>query len=71
MLKRKILSRLLEWKFWTGKEVLAETLSIGCIPTISAAGSETSASAVLTMSAAGERRGSGSVRRRTLFVGMP
>jgi hypothetical protein len=45
------------WKFWKREAELARSLPVGVVLTISAAGSETSASAVLTDADAGEKRG--------------
>ena len=45
------------WKFWKREIELTQSLPVGVVLTISAAGSETSASAVLTDADAGEKRG--------------
>ena len=45
------------WKFWKREIELTQTLPVGVVLTISAAGSETSASAVLTDADSGEKRG--------------
>ncbi len=45
------------WKFWNLEEPLTKTLPVGVVLTISAAGSETSNSAVLTNTEIGQKRG--------------
>ena len=45
------------WKFWLREEVLTKSLPVGVVLTISAAGSETSNSAVLTNTETGQKRG--------------
>jgi len=45
------------WKFWKREADLTQSLPVGVVLTISAAGSETSASAVLTNAETGEKRG--------------
>ena len=45
------------WKFWSGEEKVQKSMPVGVILTISAAGSETSASSVLTNKATGSKRG--------------
>lgn len=45
------------WDFWTGKLPVEKSLPVGVILTISAAGSETSSSSVLTNKATGSKRG--------------
>ena len=45
------------WKFWAREEEVTRSLPVGVILTISAAGSETSASSVLTNKATGSKRG--------------
>jgi len=45
------------WKFWLREEVLTKSLPVGVVLTISAAGSETSNSAVLTNTDTGQKRG--------------
>ena len=45
------------WKFWKKEAELRQTLPLGVVLTISAAGSETSNSAVLTNAETGEKRG--------------
>lgn len=56
------------WDFFSGKKTLTTSLPIGAIPTIAAAGSETSDSAVLTDLASGEKRGLGSPFNRPKFT---
>ena len=41
------------WKFWSGEEKVQKSMPVGVILTISAAGSETNASSVLTNKATG------------------
>lgn len=48
------------WDFWLGKETLTKSLPVGAVLTISAAGSETSHSSVLTDEESGLKRGLGS-----------
>ena len=45
------------WKFWLREEVVTKSLPVGVVLTISAAGSETSSSAVLTNTDEGKKRG--------------
>ena len=45
------------WKFWKREAEVTQSLPVGAVLTISAAGSETSNSAVLTNSETGEKRG--------------
>ncbi len=45
------------WDFWLRKQVVERSLPVGCILTLSAAGSETSNSSVLTNEETGEKRG--------------
>ena len=45
------------WKFWAREEEVTKSLPVGVILTISAAGSETSASSVLTNRETGSKRG--------------
>ncbi|MBQ9964411.1 MAG: iron-containing alcohol dehydrogenase [Clostridia bacterium] len=56
------------WDFPTRKAVLADALPVGCILTIAAAGSEMSASAVVTNEAECQKRGFGSDLNRCLFA---
>lgn len=56
------------WKFWTREETLTRSLPVGCVLTISAAGSETSMSAVLTDADAGLKRGLGTDFNRPRFA---
>lgn len=58
------------WDFWTGKRPLEKSLPMGAILTISAAGSETSDSAVLTDAETGLKRGLGSEHNRPKFAVM-
>ncbi|MCL2813976.1 MAG: iron-containing alcohol dehydrogenase [Oscillospiraceae bacterium] len=58
------------WKFWTKEAELTGSLPVGVVLTISAAGSETSNSAVLTNSDAGEKRGLGTDFNRPRFTVM-
>ena len=45
------------WKFWLREEIVTKSLPIGVVLTISAAGSETSTSAVITNTETGKKRG--------------
>ena len=45
------------WEYWTGEQCVEKSLPVGVILTISAAGSETSSSSVLTNKATGSKRG--------------
>ncbi len=56
------------WDFPTRKAVATKSLPVGCILTLSAAGSEMSASAVITNEAECQKRGFGSERNRCLFA---
>ena len=56
------------WDFWTGKTPLENALPVGVVLTISAAGSETSHSCVLTNDDTGSKRGLGSVWHRPKFA---
>lgn len=58
------------WDFWMGKAPLQKSLPIGAILTISAAGSETSHSAVLTDEDSGFKRGLDSDLNRPKFAVM-
>jgi hypothetical protein len=58
------------WQFWLREAVLTKSLPIGVVLTISAAGSETSASAVLTNTETGKKRGLGSDLNRPRFAVM-
>jgi alcohol dehydrogenase YqhD (iron-dependent ADH family) len=58
------------WLYWTHKAELTKSLPVGVILTISAAGSETSDSAVLTNDETGSKRGLGSVWNRPKFAMM-
>lgn len=56
------------WDFFIGKKTLTASLPVGAIPTIAAAGSETSDSAVLTDLTSGEKRGLGTAFNRPKFT---
>lgn len=56
------------WDFWTYKKTLEKTINVGCIVTISAAGSETSTSAVLTNDETLEKRGLNTEFNRPKFA---
>jgi len=56
------------WKFWLREEAVTQSLPVGVILTISAAGSETSNSAVLTNTDTGEKRGLGTDLNRPRFA---
>ena len=58
------------WKFWSREAVLTKSMPVGSILTISAAGSETSASSVLTNSETGEKRGLSTDLNRPRFAVM-
>lgn len=58
------------WDFWLGKAALTKSLPVGVVLTISAAGSETSNSAVLTDEETGLKRGLGSDLNRPKFAVM-
>jgi hypothetical protein len=58
------------WKFWTREETLTKSLPVGVVLTISAAGSETSMSAVLTNTETGLKRGLGTDFNRPRFAVM-
>ena len=58
------------WDFWLGKRPVERTLPVGAVLTISAAGSETSSSAVLTRDDTLEKRGLTSDRIRPRFAVM-
>lgn len=58
------------WDFWLGKRPVERTLPVGAVLTISAAGSETSSSAVLTRDDTLEKRGLTSERIRPRFAVM-
>jgi len=58
------------WKFWKREAELTQSLPVGVVLTISAAGSETSMSAVLTNSETGEKRGLGTEFNRPRFTVM-
>lgn len=56
------------WDIWTGKTALTETTSVGVVLTISAAGSETSDSAVLTNEELGKKAGINTDLNRPVFA---
>jgi len=56
------------WDIWTGKVPLTRSLPVGSILTISAAGSETSDSAVLTNEALGKKAGINTAFNRPAFA---
>ena len=56
------------WKFWLKEEVVTKSLPVGVVLTISAAGSETSNSAVLTNTDTGEKRGINTDFNRPCFA---
>jgi hypothetical protein len=56
------------WDFWTGKTPLKGSTPVGVVLTIPAAGSETSASAVLTNTEIGQKRGLSSEYNRPAFA---
>ena len=56
------------WRFWLREVVLESSLPVGVVLTISAAGSETSMSAVLTNTETGEKRGLGTEFNRPRFA---
>ena len=58
------------WDFWTGKAKLEKTLPVGVVLTISAAGSETSDSAVLTDEESGKKAGINTPLNRPVFAVM-
>lgn len=56
------------WDFWLRKQVVEKSLPVGSILTLSAAGSETSNSAVLTNEETGEKRGLSTDYNRPKFA---
>ena len=56
------------WTYWLGKEPVTKALPVGCIVTISASGSETSDSAVLTDDAHKDKRGLNTPFNRPRFA---
>ena len=56
------------WDLWMKKEPLGKSLPIGCVLTISAAGSETSSSAVLTNEEIGKKAGLSTELNRPKFA---
>ena len=58
------------WDFWCGKETVSKSLPVGVVLTISAAGSETSDSAVLTNTEIAQKRGLSTDFNRPRFAVM-
>ena len=58
------------WAFWTGEKPLEKSLPVGVVLTLSAAGSETSDSAVLTNEETGAKRGLSCGYNRPKFAAM-
>lgn len=58
------------WDFWTGKKAVSQTLPVGAVLTIPAAGSETSDSAVLTDTTIGWKKGLTTQYNRPIFAVM-
>jgi hypothetical protein len=58
------------WKFWTREETLTKSMPVGVVLTLSAAGSESSASAVITNAESGLKRGLGTDFNRPRFAVM-
>ncbi|HML46949.1 MAG TPA: iron-containing alcohol dehydrogenase, partial [Clostridia bacterium] len=58
------------WNFWAGEATVAQSLPVGCVLTIPAAGSETSDSSVLTNEATGIKRGLSTPWNRPKFAVM-
>ncbi|MCL2840275.1 MAG: iron-containing alcohol dehydrogenase [Defluviitaleaceae bacterium] len=56
------------WKFWLREEIISASLPVGVILTISAAGSETSNSAVITNTETGQKRGLNTDFNRPCFA---
>lgn len=56
------------WRFWIGEAALDKSIPVGVVLTISAAGSETSNSAVLTNEETGEKRGLSTDYNRPKFA---
>ena len=56
------------WEFWLGRQKVTASLPVGVVLTISAAGSETSDSAVLTDESTGTKRGLSTPFNRPLFA---
>ena len=56
------------WQYWLGKAAVTRALPVGCILTISASGSETSDSAVLTDDARHDKRGINTPFNRPKFA---
>ena len=58
------------WDFWIGEKVVEKTLPVGCVLTISAAGSEMSNSSVLTNEETGQKIGLNMDLNRPVFAVM-
>jgi alcohol dehydrogenase YqhD (iron-dependent ADH family) len=58
------------WRFWTREAALARSIPVGAVPTIPAAGSETSDSAVLTNDGEWVKRGLNTPLNRPRFAAM-
>lgn len=56
------------WEYWLGKESVTRALPVGCVLTLSAAGSETSDSAVLTDDSRKDKRGLNTPFNRPRFA---
>lgn len=56
------------WQFWLGQESVRQSLPVGAVLTIAAAGSETSDSAVLTDEESGAKRGLSTPFNRPVFA---
>lgn len=58
------------WDYWEGRRKVEKSLPVGCVLTISAAGSETSDSSVLTDERTGRKKGLGTDFNRPAFAVM-
>ncbi len=56
------------WEYWLGTKAITKSLPVGVVLTISAAGSETSNSAVITNGETGQKRGLGTDYNRPRFA---
>ena len=56
------------WEIWSGKEPMGDSLPVGCVLTIPAAGSEMSSSAVLTYEAMGKKCSTSTDKNRPRFA---
>ena len=56
------------WEIWSGKEPMGNSLPVGCVLTIPAAGSEMSSSAVLTYEAMGKKCSTSTDKNRPKFA---